>query len=143
MIEQRLRSVGKLSGRFEMLDQSESRVLAVDATANVAVHEFDGTDANILQMVQWLRSWGLSNDKVVVTWLGDREAASLYFDDFVDCFGDLWFPGADDVVVWSTNGSFSISIDHEEQFRLYLPTIKCVSRCAEGQIKVSGTFIDG
>jgi hypothetical protein len=128
MIAQRLQAASGLTGKFAVLPKSELsqrlRRLAPFFAAD-HIHEygppltFDAREVLPRDIARWLGLHELPNEIVAVMWLSEHEGISMLLSDFLLHIDELWYPSSDDVIVESSSGSFVITIDHEEQARLF------------------------
>ncbi|MFE9581099.1 hypothetical protein ACFYO1_32325 [Nocardia sp. NPDC006044] len=68
---------------------------------------------------EWLRTLPIAESEwVAVAWPADATTVRMRFDQFADCFDDLWYPAQDDVVVVAErNGAVDVLVlGHEERF---------------------------
>jgi hypothetical protein len=79
----------------------------------------DAADAAPDEVRAWLSGLPIPPDtSVVVLWPFDKQGARMTFGSFVEHYDDLWYPAADDVLVYWENGDELgfVVLDHEEAF---------------------------
>jgi hypothetical protein len=79
----------------------------------------DAADAEPDEVRAWLSGLPVPPDtSVVVLWPSDKQGARMTFGSFVEHYDDLWYPAADDVLVYWENGDELgfVVLDHEEVF---------------------------
>jgi hypothetical protein len=83
----------------------------------------DAADAAPDEVRAWLFGLPVPPDtSVVVLWPLDKQGARMTFGSFVEHYDDLWYPAADDVLVYWENGDELgfVVLDHEEMFTAVL-----------------------
>jgi hypothetical protein len=79
----------------------------------------DASDNSLEEMAQWLSGLGLNESTVRVVWPQESAGLLMPYALFLECFDELWFPSADDVVVITEAGDRLLEISHEEVFQLF------------------------
>jgi hypothetical protein len=90
--------------------------LALDHASDrsgVMVEDLSGL--RLTEVEEWLKFLLADQDMPAnLVWLQYQAGVRTTVRSIVACFSELWFPGADDVVLCDPLGSWSIRVSHEE-----------------------------
>ena len=127
VIEHRLDEIKALKGKHEFLPRDEvtadikntvSLIRSGDSVVRKTM-ERDFSDADRSEILHWLHNLGIGGDKVKVYWVSNLEGIRIQFEDFASNYDELWHPGADDVIVISSERTWILELNHEEIFSFY------------------------
>jgi hypothetical protein len=81
------------------------------------VLRIDFGDAGSQEVRAWMtQQIPCLDDRIYLISLATREVVALVAREFVDKYDEIWYPGADDLVI--VQGDVCIEMDHEEVFRV-------------------------
>jgi hypothetical protein len=128
MIDRRLKSVKALEGRVKILSKSEAisgmdillKLFSLDSNSLHKTLEMDFSSSVPKDISDWLSKLEISEQEILVYWLSSKEGLQISCQDFLMNYDELWYPGADDVLVTNQQKAWILKLHHEEIFSFYV-----------------------
>jgi hypothetical protein len=129
LAEKRLSKIERLKDEFiyisrekvkQRIDKIKQLLYENDQKNLNLVNKCDSSDLDRSEVIDWLKSLDIPDQKVEVYWISNQEGVVLKFDDFCKYYDDLWYPSADDLWVTEKEIKWVLEFDHEELFSFWI-----------------------
>jgi hypothetical protein len=127
MIQERLTTIQELEGKFRLLPQQEAsssieyllKMLTPDFMSSHKIMEEDFSSSDPSNIYQWLVNLGINDTQLYVYWVTNIEGIEIALKDFMQFYDELWYPGADDILVTNQSKQWILNLHHEEVFTFF------------------------